>query len=149
MCMKDRCKHWAAPSAIDKYTWVCEGEVSQVLPSCCCQTVHPVLLNIDLTVQYTAIQNSCLHCTGNLLALVNSHTVYNYMLILYNIMFICIYKTIIFLIFLIILFIFYHSYCFGLFVCFVTFCPLAAVANKCPCLWDNKEMLILILILKN
>ena len=31
---------------------VCEGEVSQVLPSCCCQTVQPASLPIDLTVQY-------------------------------------------------------------------------------------------------
>ena len=29
----------------------CEGEVSQVLPSSCCQTLQPALLPIDLTVQ--------------------------------------------------------------------------------------------------
>ena len=36
---------------------VCEGEVSQVLPSCCCQTVQPALLHIDLTL-YSALCNS-------------------------------------------------------------------------------------------
>ena len=33
----------------------CEGEVSQVLPSCCCQSVQPALLPVDLTV-HCAIQ---------------------------------------------------------------------------------------------
>ena len=36
---------------------VCEGEVSQVLPSCCCQTVQPALLHIDLTL-YSALCNN-------------------------------------------------------------------------------------------
>ena len=35
---------------------VCEGEVSQVLPSCCCQTLQPALLHIDLT-PYSALCN--------------------------------------------------------------------------------------------
>lgn len=35
----------------------------------------------------------------------------------------------------------YYCYCF-----FKYYCPLAAVANKCPGLWDNKGTLILILI---
>ena len=32
---------------------VCEGEVSQVCPSCCCQTAQPALLPVDLTVYRT------------------------------------------------------------------------------------------------
>ena len=32
---------------------VCGGEVSQVLPSCCCQTVQPALLPTDLTLHIT------------------------------------------------------------------------------------------------
>ena len=35
---------------------VCEGEVSQVLPSCCCQTSQPAPLHIDLTL-YSALHN--------------------------------------------------------------------------------------------
>ena len=35
----------------------CEGEVSQALPSCCCQTVQPALLHIDLTL-YSAMCSS-------------------------------------------------------------------------------------------
>ena len=35
---------------------VCEGEVSKVLPSCCCQTVQPAPLPIDLTL-YSALCN--------------------------------------------------------------------------------------------
>ena len=72
------------------------------------------------------------------------HTLYNSILIVYNIMFICIHKSILFLTFLIILFIFYYCYC--LFVCFVIFCSLAAMANEFPHLWDNKGILIVILI---
>ena len=38
-------------------TWViCEGEVLQVLPSCCCRTVQPALLPIDL-ILYSALCN--------------------------------------------------------------------------------------------
>ena len=36
---------------------VCEGEVSQVLPPCFCQTVQPALLPIDLTL-YSALCNN-------------------------------------------------------------------------------------------
>lgn len=40
---------------------VCEGEISQVLPPCCCQTVHPAVLPIDLTL-HCAVQ---IHITHN------------------------------------------------------------------------------------
>ena len=63
---------------------------------------------------------------------------------MYNIMFICIHKSILFSYLLMLFYIyFYYSYCFLKY-----YCPLAAVANKVPHrLWDNTGKLVLILIL--
>ena len=56
-------------------------------------------------------------------------------------MFICIYKSISLLLFK------YIVYSLLLLLGFLYYnCPLAAVANKCPRLWDNKGLLSLILI---
>ena len=56
--------------------------------------------------------------------------------------FICINVSILFLTFWMILLIFNHCY-WGYFV-MLGFCPLAAVANKFPCLWNNKEILAVV-----
>ena len=67
------------------------------------------------------------------------------MLILYNIMLICIYKFILldFLPFNYIILVFTIVIVFFIYLFFKYFCPLAAVANKCSCLWENKGILIL------
>ena len=70
------------------------------------------------------------------------------MLIVYSIVFICIWEFILFY-FLPFNYIVYFIFILLLLFCFVlkyNF-PLAAVANKFPRLWENKGILILILIL--
>lgn len=77
-----------------------------------------------------------------------SMILYNYIIITSTVnfvqcylpMYIGVYSTLFY--FLPLTFIFYYCYCFLLY-----YCPLAALANKFPGLWDNKWILILFLMI--
>ena len=93
-------------------TYFTSSHVSSSRSSCCCQTLQSALLPLDLplhcAIQLYITHFSYLVCT--ILSIFNSHiyylsitihchTIYNHMLILHNVMFICIHESILFLTF--------------------------------------------------
>ena len=116
----------------------CEGEVSQVLPSCCGLTLQPALLPID---QACALCHKITHfsvfCTNQTIShtqmfyysTTHCHTAYTYTVTVLNIIYIQCMSLFLFLTF--VLYCLFFNYC--LLQCH---CP-AAVMKKFPHLWDK------------
>ena len=127
---------------------VCEGDVSLVLPPCCCQTLQPALLPAVYTTQFSISVRSIwsifinTHIYYYLCIAIHCHTLQLHVNFVQNCvhMYIGVYSISYLLIILLIF--------FTIIVLLKYYCPLAALADKLPHLWDNKGILILIILLE-